>query len=385
MCGVRLCALLRVKPGKIWSILIALSQYESYQWEYFHRPVDAFTCHVEETWIMEEPSDMLTRRRSLHSRRGIGEKDYLSAPATVVPGRDNVFYPDGSYEDKSLLNEEAAPAGSVGALLQRYGAKDIPVLTLVEPLTLLLLAGRMHDIMLLARWGPSALKVCEGWPPSSWADAVKGLHYTPTAGSDFNVASAPNALSSLAHFLRECAPQILAGGGVATDEEHDEGVDTTGHAITLEKHLRFLDAFHNELQPHGDAALSWRLTTGRHKWYGNALLSLVLAARGLKNPAGFQLHMRKTFQTLPKCLRTFATCAVQTGNFKVPAFHRRLALIADVALMLFRRENLNSNPCARFGFADSSEQAGYDWEIVKVKQIEEDKLPEVFEATACLW
>jgi hypothetical protein len=115
-----------------------------------------------------------------------------------------------------------------------------------------------------------------------------------------------------------------------------------------------LDSFLEELDP---PALR-RMTTvegggTNRKHSGRFLLSVVLAARYLKNPVNMTMLMYEQLAaTLPLGLRSLVKSLFDSGSLKLPCWDSRLVLLVDVALMLHRRSGVSKTRSVqgRIGF-----------------------------------
>ena len=106
-----------------------------------------------------------------------------------------------------------------------------------------------------------------------------------------------------------------------------------------------LDSFLEEIEP---PKLLRRSGGGRrtnNKHAGRFLLSVVLASRLMKNPGDLQILLHeKLLGLLPTGLRSEMREVFVGGSVQLPAWDSRLVLLADVALMLYRRQHVSNKP-----------------------------------------
>ena len=94
----------------------------------------------------------------------------------------------------------------------------------------------------------------------------------------------------------------------------------------------------------------------------------------------------KLVNVLPRGLGNVLVELRDSGSIDLPTWDHRFLLVVDVALMLHRRSQAEREvgQGARYGFADSSPQAGHDWLITKSRFIRSSALGEVFTLTTAL-
>jgi hypothetical protein len=110
-----------------------------------------------------------------------------------------------------------------------------------------------------------------------------------------------------------------------------------------------LDSFLEELDPPAMRVMRPSGVEGggkNRKHSGRFLLSVVLAARYMKNPVNMSMLMyEKLAGTLPLGLRSLLKSAFDNGSMQLPSWDSRLVLLVDVALMLYRRSGVSKTRC----------------------------------------
>ena len=368
--NIRMLGLARLRPGSMWKITAEMDWAMRAQWQYYKKPVDAFFPIVEEFFPLTETVEGLMRNRRAMRSRGV-DAAMLAAAIPIVLGREGLFVCSDPLLDAQVVTKVGCQMPA-RALLEHFGEEQqqFATLLLVEPLARLLELHRLPRLLLLSRWH-GALQVFREWPDQRWGKATAGKHYErvskPAGCSD---------VVSLATDLRRWAPRI-----VCDDADSDEGPND--ELQLLEKHLQTLDAMAAELSGTSASGVQWGVQ--KPNYAGCVLLNTVLAAREMKSAADFNGAMLLTFFAfLPPTLQSFAREAVSNNTLNLPTWDSRLVMIVDTALMLYRRRHVALAPAARYGFADSSPQAGHDWLIMKIRTIQDTHVVSAFEAMSLL-
>ena len=249
----------------------------------------------------------------------------------------------------------------------------LPALLLVEPCAKLLLCSSWRSLAFLARWRFSDA-LWTDWPPVWWIQGGKGVHFHPQASSA-NAAS----LALLVDDLRRWAPLVCGGEVFQLLEEGDPGHDM----LRLERHLELLDGMVEEIHPcvRGDAWGPEAAVKPRARYGGGAILSAVLAAKGLTSMANLRKDFQRMMRFLSPCLRELPADATSaTGFIQLPAWDHKLVLACDAGVMEYRRRHVSPSAGPRYALCDSSPLAGRDWLMSKVRHVREERLVPAFEA-----
>ena len=195
--------LLRLVPGTCYSVLAPWGCELGLLWEYYQRPLDAFSLTVAGRFTCVEPQDLCVFQRrgraGGHASAGLGE-----APAARL-GSNGVAWPADDLVTDCFLKGPGSLVVKAEEALRMLGVenpKDVPVLFLPEPVGLLLLKGNWSEVLCLARWH----QLRPDWPPAEFTSHAQGRHAPVTCES----ISVPK-LQQLVSDLRRWAPHIHAG------------------------------------------------------------------------------------------------------------------------------------------------------------------------------
>jgi hypothetical protein len=397
-CPLHLAGLIEVCPGHLRDIISPRTPEADVQWHYFKQPVDSFTVQVRNWYKCSDEVPLYFRKAAKQSN------DHR----TISLGESGLIYPCNDLQDMMLLDKQ----GGIHVARNLHAAiNDVPMLTLVAPISVLLFENQWRHLLFLARW---KIQLWPAWPPQAWREEVAKANWpdNKTLEAD-SLTNCWRTFKGLAADLRGWAPRILNSGPLEFTSKRNQvgkrvatlwmsclcvalsipflqfsfsfssclagdpyGDHSGEEQLSLERYLRTLDAVVNSNRYTADH--------GKNNRYSpEMLIRTVFAASKLRNKGNWkQLLQTQVVPMLPLGARALAEAALHNNTWRIPHWSSRLQLSLDASVMMHRRNNYISR--VHYLLADSSPQGDRDWLIVCDKSIDQGMLTSVMRAVCDL-
>jgi hypothetical protein len=346
-------------PGTSWS------ESSFVQYLHYRRPSDSYEVRVADSRCLACP--VYIQFKACRKDR----EDNISKVSAAQPLFTPHWPSDVAVEELALSRSpHMGPLGpgfnadrntvKVGSILRAWGiameARSIPVLAIPFPLAYLVGMQRWDRILVLTRWhrtlrmhigrkyahyqGP----VADWPPPDAEAHQNSGQHCRQAKTVESPLTS--EALNGIAAVLRRATACVAGDESLKRD---------------CESSLRQLSQWSISLS-HGGADDDFG--PARHHFKSTKLLSAIRLGLAVKGGSGRLVEVVKQsiLFAAPVTLRkTLMESLDRPGTIPSGSLIRRYELALDIALQLTAQRRSSLDRVCRYGHADSSPIAGYDW------------------------
>ena len=370
-CGITALAI--VRPGVLFDTFVHWSREGDWFRRSFDLPLDVAALHVVEVWVPHN-----TERLQCEYIRAKNPYPHQAAFTRLEKAKHQGIWEPHAFaiHPNLLLRDVHGNIRNARDVLQDIpgglsgdGCTALPVLRLPLPISLLVRHGAWKSLFVCARWGvPHGItSLFPGWEP--WVATRHGEN-DPQPDMISRIPSAGD-FQRCAHFLRDHA-QVL----IENDEDGQVSYSLHQALSMLDAGARCMQGMSRKTLP-GNAGRGARIThTASRLWHAFHLASKLKTASDLSSV--LKMSLRYCFpganyewseEHIDKVVRPPSSSSI-----------RRAGLFIDCAWIMAERQATKDKPVVRFGWADSSPQAGQDWLICTTDIVEIEKILQVSNA-----